>query len=91
MIARGDLEAARDGLMSREVDTEPVADGVRYWLEARVELLLAEERYEEAVEAADEVGRRFPHWSYPPASRWRSRKALALHALGRGDEALAVA
>jgi DNA-binding SARP family transcriptional activator/DNA-binding CsgD family transcriptional regulator len=91
MIARGDLEAARDGLMSRDVDTGPISDGVRYWLEARVELLLAEGRYEEAVEAGDEIGRRFPHWSFPPASRWRACTALALHALGRIDEAVAVA
>jgi DNA-binding CsgD family transcriptional regulator len=91
MIARGDLEAARAGLMSRDIDTEPVSDGTRYWLEARVELLLAEGRDEEAIEAADEVGRRFPHWSFPPASRWRPHKALALHHLGRADEARAVA
>src|SRR4051812_9951227 len=91
MIARGDLEAARAGLMSRDIDVEPISDGARYWLEARVELLLAEGRYEEAIEAADEVGRRFPHWSFPPASRWRPHKALALHHLGRAGEARAVA
>src|SRR3954452_18567758 len=91
MIAGVDLEAARAGLMSRDVGTEPISDGARYWLEARVELLLAEGRYEEAVEAADEVSRRFPHWSFPPASRWRPHKALALHHLGRADEARVVA
>ncbi|MEA2442559.1 MAG: hypothetical protein QOH76_3983 [Thermoleophilaceae bacterium] len=91
MVARGDLEAARGGLMSRDVDTEPISDGARFWLEAHAELLLAEGRFEEAVEAADEVGRRFPHWSYPPASRWRSGKALALRHLGRSDEAREVA
>jgi DNA-binding CsgD family transcriptional regulator len=91
MIARGDLEAAREGLTSRDVDTEPISDGARYWLEAQVELLLAEGRYEEAVAAADDIGRRFAHWSFPPASRWRAHKALALHSLGRVDEAVAVA
>ena len=91
MVARGDLEAARAGLMSRDYDTKPVSDGVRYWLEARVELLLAEQRFAEAIEAADEIGSRFPHWSFPPASRWRPNKALALHGLGRSDEARAVA
>src|SRR3954471_18922970 len=91
MIARGDLEAARAGLMSRGVDSEPISDGARYWLEARVKLLLAEGRYEEAIEAADEVGLRFPHWGFPPASRWRAHKALALHHLGRAGEASTVA
>jgi DNA-binding CsgD family transcriptional regulator len=91
MIARGDLEAARHGLMAREVDTSPISDGARYWLEARAELLLAEGRYEEAIEAGDEIGRRFPHWSFPPASRWRAHKALALHHLGRSAEARSVA
>jgi DNA-binding CsgD family transcriptional regulator len=91
MIARGDLEAARSGLTARELDTTPISDGARYWLEAHVELLLAEGRYEEAIAAADEIGRRFPHWSFPPASRWRPHKALALHHLGRSDEARALA
>src|SRR3954469_22228738 len=91
MIARGDLEAARHGLMTRDVDTLPTSDGSRYWLEARCELLLAEGRHDEAIEAADEIGRRFPHWSFPPASRWRAHKALALHHLGRADEARALA
>jgi DNA-binding CsgD family transcriptional regulator len=91
MIARGDLEAAREGLMAREIDPEPISDGARFWLDARVELLLAEGRYEEAVEAADEMARRFPHWSFPPASRWRAHKALALGSLGRVDEAVEVA
>src|SRR3954465_9388575 len=88
MIARGDLEAGRAGLMARDVDTDPISDGARYWLEARAELLLAEGRFDEAIEAADEVGRRFPHWSFPPASRWRAHKALALFRLGRSSEAV---
>jgi DNA-binding SARP family transcriptional activator/DNA-binding CsgD family transcriptional regulator len=91
MIARGEVELARDGLMSRDVDPDPISDGARYWLEARVELLLAEERYEEVIEAADELGRRFAHWSFPPTSRWRTCKALALHALERSVEAVEVA
>ncbi|MEA2423373.1 MAG: hypothetical protein QOF55_2472, partial [Thermoleophilaceae bacterium] len=91
LIARGDVEAARRGLTARDVDTEPISDGARYWRESEVELLLAEGRYQEAIEAADEVGRRFPHWSFPPASRWRPHKALALHHLAHGEEALALA
>jgi DNA-binding SARP family transcriptional activator/DNA-binding CsgD family transcriptional regulator len=91
MIARGDLDAARHGLTGRNLDTTAISDGARYWHEAHCELLLAEGRYEEAIEAGDEIGRRFPHWSFPPASRWRAHKALALHHLGRSEEALSVA
>jgi DNA-binding CsgD family transcriptional regulator/Flp pilus assembly protein TadD len=91
MIARGDLDAARHGLTARDVDTDPISDGSRYWREAHCELLLAEGQYDEAIEAADELARRFPHWSFPPASRWRGHKALALHQLGRSDEATVVA
>jgi DNA-binding CsgD family transcriptional regulator len=91
MIARGELEEARAGLTRHEIDPEPISDGARYWLEARAELLLAEGRHEEAIEAADEIGRRFPHWSFPPAMRWRTFKAQALHATGRAEEAKLVA
>src|SRR3954451_9081984 len=91
MIARGDLDAARAGLMSREVDTTPVSDGVRYWLEARGRLLLAGGRYGGDPRAAGEEGAQSPHGSFPPASRWRACKALALHALGRSDEAVGAA
>jgi DNA-binding SARP family transcriptional activator/DNA-binding CsgD family transcriptional regulator len=90
MIARGDLEAARRGL-ERSDDPGIVSDGARWWLEGKVELLVAEERYEEAIECSLELERRFPHWNYPPGSLWRGFRALALHALGRADEAAAVA
>ena len=36
------------------------SDGARYWCNARLELLVAEGRYEDAVEAAEEYARRFP-------------------------------
>ena len=90
MVARGDLVAARAGL-ERGSDWGAVSDGSRWWLEAKVELLHAEERYEEAIECSRELEQRFPHWNFPPASRWRGFRALSLGALGRADEARVVA
>jgi DNA-binding CsgD family transcriptional regulator len=89
-IERGKVEEARAALAQGE-DYGGHGDGLRWWLETQLQLLVAEGRYEEAVEAADEIARRFPHTSSPPASRWRPFKAEALDALGRRDEALAVA
>jgi DNA-binding SARP family transcriptional activator/DNA-binding CsgD family transcriptional regulator len=90
LVARGELDRARRAL-ARSFDPENGSDGARWWLNARTELLVAEERYEEAVEAAEEIEARYPHWSYPPMSAWRYLKAIALHRLGRSDEAVATA
>jgi DNA-binding SARP family transcriptional activator/DNA-binding CsgD family transcriptional regulator len=90
LIARGDLDRARKAL-NRTFDPENGSDGARWWLESRIELLVAEGQYEQAIEAADDVAARYPHWSYPPAARWRMFKAEALMALGRREEALAEA
>ena len=69
------------------------SDGARYWCNARLELLVAEGRYEEAVEAADEYADRFAPLPQPRrrplelrCGRWRStrsgmkRKAIELAA-----------
>jgi DNA-binding SARP family transcriptional activator/DNA-binding CsgD family transcriptional regulator len=90
LIEQGDLDAAREALL-RGSDFGTHADGLRFWLDTRVQLLVAEGRHEEALEATEELGTRFPHTSRPPASRWRPLKALALDALGRREEALAEA
>ena len=66
------------------------SDGARYWCNARLELLVAEGRYEDAVEAADEYARASRHYHNPAAARWSSLKAVALDALGheaQGDRA----
>jgi DNA-binding CsgD family transcriptional regulator len=90
MVGRGDLRAARMGL-ERGADNGAVSDGSRWWLEAKAELLLAEERFEEALAVCLEIERRFPHWNYPPGSMARGFQALALHALGRAEEARSLA
>ncbi|MEA2450027.1 MAG: hypothetical protein QOG63_1959, partial [Thermoleophilaceae bacterium] len=90
LLERGETDAARAALL-RGSDFGGTADGLRFWLDTRVHLLVAEGRYEEAVEATAELGARFPGTSRPAHSRWRPLKALALDALGRREEALGTA
>jgi DNA-binding CsgD family transcriptional regulator len=89
-LERGNLDAARTALMKGS-DFGGHADGLRFWLDTRIHLLVAEGRYEEAIEAAGEMAARFPHTSRPPASRWRPLLAEALAGLGRREEALMAA
>ena len=89
-LERGDLHGARESLHLGE-DYGGFADGLRFWLETRIHLLMEEGRYEEAIEVADQIPERFPHSHAPPASRWRVFRAEALAALDRTDEALAAA
>ncbi len=84
---RGDLAGAR-----RELDAAPARDdrshGARYRLDSLAEQLLAEEDYEQALTVAREATARFSSLTAidTPA---RSHAAVALHHLGRHDEALA--
>ena len=80
--------AGPDGPGARAV---PGSDGDLYRRRGIVELLLAEDRAEEAlaeIEAMVAVLRRTTNPSVVP---WRTMKALALDRLGRTDEAVAVA
>ncbi len=67
------------------------SDGARYWCNARLELLVAEGRYEDAVEAAEEYARRFARYHNPAAARWSSLRAVALDALGMKRKAIELA
>jgi DNA-binding CsgD family transcriptional regulator len=89
-IERGDLAGARRAL-ARGPDQGTNSDGSRYWSNARLELLIAEGRYEDAVEAADEYGERFARYHNPAAARWSSLKAVALDALGMKRKAVELA
>jgi DNA-binding CsgD family transcriptional regulator len=89
LLERGDLAGARAALEGAE-DPGDSSDGARFWLNTRMELLVAEGRAEEAIEAADEFARRFGHYANPAQARWRSSKAQALARLDRRDEAIAL-
>ncbi len=90
LLERGNLDGAREALRG-SFDTESEDDGLKFWLEARARLLLAEGRHEEAIEAAEQLPLRYAHSANPPACTWRVVKAEALSALGRREEALATA
>ena len=84
---QGDLAAARVALEHSD-DTGGDDDGARYWLNSSIELLLAEGRFDIALSAAEEYGRRFgPLIRNPMDAPWRSHMARAQCRLGRRADA----
>jgi DNA-binding SARP family transcriptional activator/DNA-binding CsgD family transcriptional regulator len=90
LTQRGDLAGARQAL-ARAPEQGDSSDGARYWCNARLEVLVAEGRWEQAVEAADEYAVRFAHHHNPAGARWASLKAVALHAQGVKRKAIELA
>ena len=87
---RGDLKGARATL--EEVgDPGGTSDAARYWLDSRAELLIAEERFDEALAVAEEFERRFAFLTHPIDTPARSHRAVALYHLGRQEEGLTAA
>jgi DNA-binding CsgD family transcriptional regulator len=89
LVERGDLAGARRALPPAEPPADP--EGLRYWLLAKLVLLVAEGRSDQAVEVADAFPSRCSFADNPAAAPWRSLKARALDLLGRHDEALRLA
>jgi tetratricopeptide (TPR) repeat protein len=90
LLDRGDTKGARQAL-ERAPHRPDGSDAARWWLMSHQQLLMAEGRAEEALQAADELERR-SRWSVNPALwRWRSLKAEALDLLERRGEALELA
>ncbi len=90
LVERGDLDGARRAL-ARAGEPEPASDAGRYWLNSRLELLVAEGRIEDALATADELERRWSHARNPAEGSWRSFRAQALDRAGFGADALASA
>ena len=89
LTERGRLDEAREALL--RVPVEPVLTwGGSHWRRSRVELALAEGRYDDALAEIDEI-RDTPFLRNPALFPWRTHRALALDGLGRTEEALAVA
>ena len=90
-LRRGDLELARWAL-ELVPDLPQAADGPRHWMRAKAELLLAENKPEEALAATVELERRFVERAINPAYwPYRSLRAQALARLDRRDEAITLA
>jgi DNA-binding CsgD family transcriptional regulator/tetratricopeptide (TPR) repeat protein len=90
LVERGDLTGARQVLAHRG-NPAPSSDGDLYCLRAEVELLLAEDRPDDAVAAADLYAQRLRTYVNPAWAPWRTLKAQALGRLGRDAEAIALA
>jgi len=90
LTERGKLADARKAL-TRAPERGGRSDGARYWCNARLELLVAEGRYEDALEAADEYAERFSRYHNPAAARWAGLKAVALNELGLKKKAVQAA
>jgi DNA-binding CsgD family transcriptional regulator len=87
---RGDLTGARRALTVID-DPGDTSDAARVWLNAKAELLLAEERYEHALTVAQDAQQRFAFVSNPIDTPFGLPAALALRHLGTADAALATA
>ena len=89
-LRRGKLAEARE-LLDPSGKEDPQTDGYRHLLRFWCELLLAEGRYDEALEVAEDLSGRLTFIINPGWAPWRTLKARALDGLGRTDEALALA
>jgi DNA-binding CsgD family transcriptional regulator len=87
---RGDLVGARR-VLEQSDDPGDDAEATRHWVHSQIELLLAEGRVSEALALSVEFDARFAPTADSFNTPWRSPTALALHRLGRQDEALALA
>jgi len=86
ILETGDAPAARQALEMAPYMDE-LADGSRHWMRSNGEILLAENRPEEALEATRVLERLMPErCSNPSAWPWRSQRARALVRLDRGEE-----
>ena len=87
---QGDLAGARAAL-EQSADGGGQDDGVRYWLNEQAELLLAEGRFEQVLEVADDYARRYGSMvSNPMDAPWRAHKAEALRRFDRATEGRAL-
>jgi DNA-binding NarL/FixJ family response regulator len=77
--------------LERFADPGTRSDSARFWLHARLGLLLADRRFDEALALARECDRRFACLPNPIDTPWRSAQALALDGLGERDAALEAA
>ncbi len=87
---RGDLPGARR-VLEGSSDLGNRSDATRYWLNSKLELLVAEGRFNDALVVAEDFAGRFGHIASPIDTPWRAPAVLALRRVGREPEARALA
>ncbi|MFZ0090989.1 MAG: AAA family ATPase, partial [Solirubrobacteraceae bacterium] len=87
---RGDLDGARRALDAAS-DPGDHGEPTRYWLYSKLSLLVAEDRFDEALTVSEDLASRFAWLVNPVDTPWRSPTAVALGRVGREQQALALA
>ncbi len=88
-VERGDLDAA-EKVLDRGDPGELLGDGPNFWRKAKIELLLARGRAEEALALCDVYAAKLGTMDNPGPAPWRSLRAEVLDRLGRTEEAIAL-
>jgi DNA-binding NarL/FixJ family response regulator len=89
-VERGDLDAA-EAVLARKDPGDRWGDGPIFWRKAKIELLLARGKPEEALEICDLYESRLGLMCNPSAAPWRSLRARVLARLDRTEEAIELA
>ncbi len=90
LLEEGKLDEAR-ALRSADVYAPAGSDGDLYRRRGQIELLLAEDRAQEALTEIEALVAVLGRTTNPAVMPWRTMKALALDRLGQTDEAVAAA
>lgn len=91
LVERGKLEQAERILRRGEPEPGQGGDGPTFWRRAKIELLLAQGRPEEALEVCEDYVSLRGHMMNPASTPWRTVKAEVLDRLGRTEEAIELA
>jgi DNA-binding NarL/FixJ family response regulator len=86
LVRRGRLDEARELLDSME-EPQPPLETVRHFHQARLELLVAEGRDDDALAAAGVIETAYAHARNPATANWRSLRAPLRHRAGDEDGA----
>jgi DNA-binding CsgD family transcriptional regulator len=93
-LERGDLDAA-ERVLAKGDRGEPAprsGDGPAFWRRAKIELLLAQGRPEEALDLCDVYAEKLAGvMENPAAAPWRTTRAEVLGRLGRAEEGIELA
>jgi DNA-binding CsgD family transcriptional regulator len=89
-VDRGNYDAAEETLARVEAG-DRWGDGLIFWRRAKIELLLARGRPEEALEVCDMLEARLGLMQNPGPAPWRTLRAQVLDRLERTEEAIALA